>query len=50
MVDAIKARFNRFSQTYEILTTKAPQHAKVALQAIAQAKEKRILKGISCWR
>jgi diacylglycerol kinase (ATP) len=42
MVDAIKARFNRFSQTYEILTTKAPQHAKeLALQAIAQAKEKK---------
>ena len=28
MVDANKALLNRFSQTYEILTTKAPQHAK----------------------
>lgn len=41
MVEAIKERFNRFSQTYEIMETEAPHHAQeLASQAVAQATEK----------
>lgn len=39
--EAIKERFSRFSQSYEILTTEGPYHARdLAMQAVSQAAEK----------